>query len=839
MNNSTWYPDVTPISSLTRPWTVFLIHHTHTDIGYTEHQKKVERYHVQFLEDVVDIWREVQAGAAPDLADFRWTNETFWSVERFLERTTPEYRRDFEAAVKAGFIGLNGTYLHNAELGDVELLRKTVRRGVDYAEKLGVTVDSAMSCDINGVGWGHALALADAGISNYFSCLHVHKGGCVGAERQRPFYWELPDGRKILVWNGEVYALGNVLGLAPRGAFTYLIYDELAAAPAMIGQDLLVQHRLGRYLAQLEADRHPYPFVPIMVGSMATDNGPASRDLQRYINDWNDRFGKQVTLKMVTLGDFFKHARENIGADVPTWRGDWPDWWTDGVISIPQATRIFRHAQRQWRTLSDAVQAGKAVTDGKLLQEAEDALGVYIEHTFNHSDSTIYPWDFLVKTVGGAKETVAHRAYEKTLCAWDATLQGRGETRQVFDRPPFYRIWNPLPRAVTGVAEIYLEYPEFGLVDRKARVRDVKTGALIPHQKIHACRGVFLLAQVSLPAWGEMTVEVEAVPETVSTVERQVERAGLAGDAAGTEAGLGGWKTENFSGASALTTSFVEIAWQKEQGIVGWVDKTTGRSLLRGDALHGPFVPVYQVTRAEGSNNSDAQYQVRGNLGRNRIGANGSRDVGKLTQARIVDRGPLFCSAELEYKVESCGMYRVILRAYREMPRVDVSVRIHKQSVWDPETLYISLPFVAGAGATLWLDKAGVPVRPRVDQLPNSLCDYYSIQEGFVSSAADFGVAVASPDAPLVQLGSLDYGVRLLQGHPRLAEDKGHAYSWVMNTCWETNFDVNVGGFHEFRYSLFWGNDLATPQAAFDTCRAANVGLKTYRLDQRQLDRKT
>ena len=30
-------------------WNVYLIHHSHTDIGYTERQEKIMRYHYDFI----------------------------------------------------------------------------------------------------------------------------------------------------------------------------------------------------------------------------------------------------------------------------------------------------------------------------------------------------------------------------------------------------------------------------------------------------------------------------------------------------------------------------------------------------------------------------------------------------------------------------------------------------------------------------------------------------------------------------------------------------------------------------------------------------------------------
>ncbi len=37
-----------------KTWKLYLIQHSHTDIGYTDRQEKIERYHVDFIKSVID-----------------------------------------------------------------------------------------------------------------------------------------------------------------------------------------------------------------------------------------------------------------------------------------------------------------------------------------------------------------------------------------------------------------------------------------------------------------------------------------------------------------------------------------------------------------------------------------------------------------------------------------------------------------------------------------------------------------------------------------------------------------------------------------------------------------
>ena len=156
-------------------------------------------------------------------------------------------------------------------------------------------------------------------------------------------------------------------------------------------------------------------------------------------------------------------------------------------------------------------------------------------------------------------------------------------------------------------------------------------------------------------------------------------------------------------------------------------------------------------------------------------------------------------------------------------PRVDVTIRLHKESVWEPENLYVALPFGVDGPSELWLDKSGAGLRPWVDQLPGTLTDFYSVQEGVAVTSADGGIAIATPDTNLVQLGALEPGARHVAGAPELEGVKPDMYAWVMTNYWETNFAASLGGFYEFRYAVTWGAELADAPRALEACRMMNT----------------
>jgi hypothetical protein len=814
------------LSSLQRHWTIYLVHHPHTDIGYTDTQDRIERYHVQFLDRVLELRKQMRASDSP-FRGFVWNSECFWSIDRYLARADDAKKRELAEAIKDGTIGLTATWLHFNELIDQPLLNTMLRRAGEYGRSIGVNVDSAFAADINGFSWGYVEALAQAGVKNFLVNLHSHHGLSPIGKRQLPFRWKGPAGSEIVVWNGEHYMLGNALGLAPRAMLTYTFSDELYPQPHSSDNAFFAEKRVPRYLRQLELDEYPYDFVQVSVGGACTDNAPPNEHIARFANEWNARHGNRVTIKMVTVSGFFEQLAKSK-VPIPTYAGDWPDWWSDGLAGNPEQTLLFRQAQRTYNALRQ-VPAAKGALDAKRCDEIERELASYAEHTFSHSDSMRFPWDATVKMIAGDKKAFAYRVALEVEHVLDDTQIAMGQAPMAIDQPFLYRVFNPSGTPTRDIAMLYIEGMDFNVRQMAAEIVPAGKNDPLTSQRTSALRGVYYAVQLDLPAHGSATLEMRDAIPTNHFDERAINDGqslqGKLPDVAGAEPAPPARATP-----TALETPFVKLAFEVGRGITRWDDAVTGRSLLRSDLQHLPFTPVYEVTPVGSKSDSDAMCRTRGLMGRNRKGPNVQRHVGELESVEVVESGPLFATVSLSYKLAGTSFFKVLLTAFTTLPRVDVKVRMNKDSVWEPENLYLSLPFTSGEAGELWVEKPGAILRPWKDQLPDTLTDWSCIQDGFAVQSEGYGVAVATPDAPLLQLGSLEYGVRKLMGHPSLAAEPMRPYSWLMTNYWETNFEASLGGFHEFRYHLEWGKHLTAPAESIRRCRALNLGYRVFRV---------
>jgi len=182
--------------------TVYLIHHSHVDIGYTHVQDKVEKLQWQYLEQSIDLAEKSKD--YPEGARFRWNVEVMWAVDSYLKHADPEKRQLFIEAVKKGWIELDAFYANELTgLCHPEELTELTESGRRIAKECDVPLSSAMISDIPGWTWSVVPVLAQSGVK-YFS-LGTNTGHRIGTTIEKwgdkPFYWVSPSGEeRVLCW---------------------------------------------------------------------------------------------------------------------------------------------------------------------------------------------------------------------------------------------------------------------------------------------------------------------------------------------------------------------------------------------------------------------------------------------------------------------------------------------------------------------------------------------------------------------------------------------------------------------------------------------------------------
>ena len=185
-----------------RKMTVYILPHSHTDIGYTAIQTDIEEKQINnLLQGIADARR---TASYPEGSRFVWNVEVLWAADLFLQRLSPSQQADFMDAVKQGLVALNGMYLNELTgLCRPEELIRLFSMATQLGNRAGVAVDSAMISDVPGYTWGTVTAMAQAGI-RYFSAApnYFDRIGTILVDwENKPFWWVGPDNKsKVLVW---------------------------------------------------------------------------------------------------------------------------------------------------------------------------------------------------------------------------------------------------------------------------------------------------------------------------------------------------------------------------------------------------------------------------------------------------------------------------------------------------------------------------------------------------------------------------------------------------------------------------------------------------------------
>jgi len=480
-----------------RKWTVYLFHHSHTDIGYTELQSRVGANHLDYLDSVIDYCR--QTDGYPDDAKFRWNIEVSWALQNY-RLTRPESKvRELIDLIRAGRVELSGLQLQLSDCFAHEELIRSVYLANEMGRKFDFKVQAAMNNDVTGFSWALPQIFKRAGIRYFASGINEDRSR---APLWRPcaFFWESPDGSRILHWNGEHYLFANY-GLS--------LHEGLEKSAPKVGDYLAALEKRGDY---------PYDAIAFNVSAWVTDNCPPGRELSDRVREWNNRWA-YPKLRLATMSEFFGSFEKKYASVLPVHKLGWPDYWTDGVASTAYETGLNRLAH------DDLISAEKvSVVVGAIdpgfrypgtdIREAYDLSMLFDEHTWGAWNSISDPLSELARGQWTLKSSFAYRAREAAR-----TLLKRGveefAKKVTADPEPTLVVFNPLSWTRTEAVRIALP-AKLQESAGKFRLIDKRTGAEAPFQLL--TKDTLLFPARDIPAVGY------AVFSVVSSESRGADR---------------------------------------------------------------------------------------------------------------------------------------------------------------------------------------------------------------------------------------------------------------------------------------------------------------------------
>ena len=387
---------------------VYVLPHSHHDLGYTDLQAAVEEKQMQNITLAMELANKT--ASYPEGARFIWNLEVLWGCDFFMQRRSEAEKKALIEAIRKGQVSPQGSYANELTgLCRPEELLQLFKYGTQLGKQCGIKVDSAMMSDVPGYSWGTVTAMSQAGI-RYFSGapnFFDRIGTFMEAWQDRPFWWVSPSGReKVLMWIPWTgYALSHI---------TKKLNEEW----------------VGRYQDRLDEVIYPYD-ISYIRWSGHGDNAAPDPEISDFIRDWNAKY-EWPRFSIASTSTAFSAFEKRCGHQLPSYRGDLTPYWEDGAGSSALETAMSRNAADR---LTQAATLASMLAPGSYDESAyatawRDVL-LYSEHTWGAwcsvSDSenpfTKKQWDykrdFAVKAESRSEALIA-----ASLPASDATAQG-------------------------------------------------------------------------------------------------------------------------------------------------------------------------------------------------------------------------------------------------------------------------------------------------------------------------------------------------------------------------------------------------------------------------------
>ena len=437
-----------------------------------------------------------------------------------------------------------------------------------------------------GISMGARDILIKNGIEFLFTNIHTHHGMYPLYQNQIPYFWESENRDRILVWSGEHYNLGNALGIVFNKNINFMTESYFGKSTNNNTALDSLHNKLHESIAEYEGNGYPYDFYITSVSGVFSDNAPANLDIITTINAFNQRFGEEVILRMVTLQELYLLIREKV-TDAPVYRGSMNDWWGNGVGSTPYAVKHYKEGLRLAH-ICDALEKKTNYCNEKLCEIGEENALLYAEHTWGHSATITNPYDTMVANLDIRKTSYASKMHEANAMRKSEQCHLMGDSLRYYNSEGKVKVVSLSHQKGVFPVEFYVETISLSAV----RVIDTKTKKTIPTQISAHPRGVLI----------SFLVEFEPMEERVFIYEEQeaplqnlYTRTAWIG-AERVRDIVNNYDQESYQLPYRLENNWFCIRYQVGQGVVSFQNKKDGTELLR-DGLEKFFTPLYECTK--------------------------------------------------------------------------------------------------------------------------------------------------------------------------------------------------------------------------------------------------
>jgi hypothetical protein len=737
-----------------KKWTVFIVPHEHLDVGFTDYSAKVAELHSQALDGVIDLMR--------DVPDFRWTIDGYWVVDQFMHGRSPERGSELLRLIKEGKITVPPQFANqHTGVASLEGLARSLYDSHAFANQHDFKLGAAHITDVPSYSWSYASILHDAGVKYFAAAANSWRApGMLQARwnEKSPFYWEGPDGGRVLMWYSRAYLqTATLFGTPPRLA---AVRDSLPVfLQAYSGQ---------RYKAN----------AAIIFGTQL-ENTILSKDQAYLRGEWQKQYA-WPRLEYSNFAEALGEIEKQFGSEIPVYRGDLGPYWEDGFASASRPTAL--HRQNQQRVLSaeklatiPALLNSELRPDPRPLSQAWDNMLLFDEHTWTYVGATTQPENEQTEkqlALKSARTTEGEREITESLQRSWAQLEsflGPKDASVV--------VFNPLNWRRSGMVTFDLQ-DGLGIFDA--------TGNPVPYEVISVAKST------PLPGFGGGYRRVRFLADGIPGLGYKLFALRNVTDGHGTDS------SDKAIAGNTFENPYYRITVDPSSGAIGKIwDKELNRELV-DSASPFRFGAYLYVTGADDMPNNSL-YRYGATLKPPALSPAVSSH-GRLLGAKQVPFGTIIT---MEASAPNTPTIRLEITLYDAKKQIDLAYHLHKEATIKKEAVYIAFPFAAN-NPEFGYDTQNGWVNPAKDELQGGSHEWYVVQHWAAIHDSGFMAAVIPHDAPLVNFGDIVRGNWPTEFRPKSAT----IFSWLMSNYWGTNFAPQQGGDFSFRYSLVSGRAL-------------------------------
>jgi alpha-mannosidase len=725
-----------------RKWTIFVVPHTHLDVGYTDYQGKVAETQARVLTQADNLIREHP--------DFRFSMDGSWNLQQLLDTRPEAKQREILDLIRNGKMAMPAQYCNLLTgYASLETLYRSLYESKKFASRFGLPFEYANITDVPSYSGSYPSVLAASGVKYWVAASNNDRAPVFFYDHwneKSPFWWEGPDGKKVLFWYSRHYMqVQTLFGLPP----------QLEA----------VRESLPLYLQAYSKPGYK-PDVALIYGTQVenTDLFPSTAT---FVNDWNRKYAFPK-LKYATFPDFFHYIDQHYGKELSTFKGDGGGYWEDGIGS--DAYYAAEDRANQNRILSAEILSTVTHSVDANLNPPKQALAdiwrnmiLFAEHTWLSYNSITQPDHEESIRQLRVKDSRADQASLEIEDTMNRSLSQLAD--QIHIPANTLVVFNSLNWQRDDVVETdLLEHPK--LVDSTTQ-KEVPLEILYAKEKFLHVR--FLASD--LPPVGYKCFRIEY-------------------------ATAGGPAKTPRSMDNTVENSFYRITVDPESGALKSIyDKQLQREIVDSNSRY-KFGQYLYVTGGDGDTQMINPFPTLppGHLTIHPSFHGRLQGIAQLAWGQSI--------RTISSDVNTPAITTEVL-LFNGQKKIEFHYHVHKEYTTAKEGVYFAFPVSASdpefhfATQQDWID-------PGRNMMKGGSLEWFNIQQWMAVGGPNLTVGIVPVDAPLATFGDINRG----KWPGEFKASTGTIFSYVMNNYWDTNYRAGQAGDFVFRYAFTSGPQL-------------------------------